>query len=66
MGMFSEIAAAYEAERLEKLLQTAKIEGGDVAWFAKLHIYPLYKDAVGETWGSMKMDSELVNFYEAL
>lgn len=49
MGMFSEIAASMEAERLKKVCWKALNSGNDsVKSFAKTHVYPLYVSAEGD------------------
>ncbi len=59
MGMFSEIHAGHEAEDLEKvLLKAINTRNKKVIQFCRTHVYPLYLDAVSETWGSYKSKHE--------
>ena len=60
MGMFSEVNAQYNAERLESVLRKAlKYQSKDVFQFAKDNIVPLYEDEVGEAWGAYKIPDDI-------
>jgi hypothetical protein len=60
MGMFSEVNAENNAERLERVLRIAlKYQSKDVFQFAKDNIVPLYEDDVGESWGSYKIPNDI-------
>ena len=60
MGMFSEIAAADNAERLEKiLLEAIKSGNNDIKEFAKKHLYRWYIWELGDTFGMVKSNPEI-------
>lgn len=62
MGMFSEIGADIESQKLKKVLEAAKVEGDAVISFCKTHIYPLYKSAIDEAW--KPIDPEVKHYWE--
>lgn len=58
--MFSEIHAANNAGRLEKVLRIAlKYQSRDVWEFAKIHLVPFYENEVGEAWGSYTIPEDI-------
>lgn len=63
MGMFSEADAEANAQHLEKILIEAISQGGEVKEFAKKHLYEWYLNECGETWGSYKLNSEIVKAF---
>ena len=60
MGMFSEVHAAYSADRLEKILRAGlEQDNADVTAFLKEHLYPYYESEVGETWGGHEIPNDI-------
>lgn len=64
MGMFSEIAAEGHARSLEPVLKAA-VDTGDekIIEFCKQHLWPVYQEDVGETWGSYHGDKKLAEVF---
>jgi hypothetical protein len=68
MGMFSELAAAGEAAALEKAILEAKnkYDNEFVRLYIKRVIYPLYQDAISETFGYAKESPEVLAFIASI
>lgn len=64
MSIFSEVEAKLQSEKLEEILNTAlKSNNEGVLNFCKDHIYPLYLDAIAESWGLVVENENLrLNF----
>ncbi len=60
MGMFSELNAADNAERLEKiLLEAIKSENDNIKEFVKKHLYQWYNWECCESFGIIKANPEI-------
>lgn len=64
MGLFSEVAAEVHAKSLEPVLRAA-IETHDekIIAFCRQHLWPIYQDDVGETWGAYNGSPELAQVF---